>query len=194
MTTRPGRGLALLVIDLQVGVVRGAFDADGVLARTQLLVERCRAAEVPVVWVQDHQDFASGSPDWELAPPLAPAAGELRVDKGWRDAFVPETGLTAALDTASVGALLITGAQSDFCVRTAGQRAAADGFDVTLVADCHTTTDSVLGAVTVPGREIVAHTAAYFSGLRYPGQRFAVLASDDPDLLEPAQDAVTGGS
>ena len=42
---------ALLVIDLQVGVLEGCFDVDGVVARTCALVERARAAGAPVIWV-----------------------------------------------------------------------------------------------------------------------------------------------
>jgi nicotinamidase-related amidase len=183
VSRRAGTGSALLVIDLQVGTVRGAFDVEGVLIRTQRLVERCRAAGVPVIWIMDNQDFPHGGPDWQLAAPLSPAVGEPVIEKNWRDAFVPETGLGSALDRSGVGALLIAGAQSDFCVRTAGQRAAADGYDVTLVADCHTTTDAVLAGTTLPAEQIVRHTEAYFAGLRYPGQHFAVLTSDDPDLL-----------
>lgn len=40
-------GSALLVIDL--GVLAGCFDADAVVARARALVERARAAKVPVV-------------------------------------------------------------------------------------------------------------------------------------------------
>ena len=49
---------ALLVIDLQRGVVQGCFDADNVLGRTAQLIERARSTGVPVVWVQDHGSFA----------------------------------------------------------------------------------------------------------------------------------------
>lgn len=62
---------ALLVIDLQVAVVEGCFDASGVLQRTAWLVDRARNSGVPVIWVQDHGDLPVGTPGWELAPPLA---------------------------------------------------------------------------------------------------------------------------
>ena len=42
-------GAALLVIDLQAGVLQGCFDADRVVARTRVLVERARTAGAPVV-------------------------------------------------------------------------------------------------------------------------------------------------
>ena len=52
------------------------------------------------------------------------------------------------------------------------------GYDVTLVSDAHTTEDSEYGGVKISGRQIVAHTNMYFSGLRYPGQRFELLPHD----------------
>jgi hypothetical protein len=35
-----------------------------------------------------------------------------------------------------------------------------------------------MDGVTITGRQIVAHTNKYFSGLRYPGQGFGVAAHD----------------
>jgi nicotinamidase-related amidase len=87
VSTRPGSTTALLVIDMQVGVMAGCIDAEGTVARAQAMVERARAAGVPVVWVQDEQDFPRHSPDWELAPPLAARPGETRIFKAYRDAF-----------------------------------------------------------------------------------------------------------
>lgn len=97
--------------------------------------------------------------------------------KQYRDSFA-DTNLRAVLDDLGATHLVIAGAQSDFCIRTTTQRAAADGYDVTLVSDAHTTEDSEYGGVKISGRQIVAHTNMYFSGLRYPGQRFELLPHD----------------
>ncbi|GIG22004.1 isochorismatase [Cellulomonas chitinilytica] len=163
----------LVVVDLQVGVVRDAWDADGVLARTVALVERARAEGTPVVWVQDEQDFPRGSDDWQLAPVLEPHDDEERILKAYRDAFAG-TDLADVLAELRATRLVIAGAQSDFCVRTLGQSAAALGFDVTLVGDCHTTWGGEHAGAPVTGEQIVAQVNAYFVGLRYPGQTFTV--------------------
>lgn len=168
---------ALLVIDLQHGVVRDCFDADGVLARTAILVDRARASGAPVVWVQDHGDFAEGSEDWELAAPLHRRTDEPLVRKEYRDSF-SDTGLGDVLRSLGVHHLVVAGAQSDYCVRTTTQAAAVRGFDVTLVSDAHTTTDAEHDGVRISGEQIVAHTNMYFSGLRYPGQLHAVERHD----------------
>lgn len=171
----------LLVIDMQAGVMPGCFDERGVLARTDALVRRARDEGVPVVWVH-HDPVGVGTPDWELAAPLIRAAGEPLVRKSYRDAFA-ETDLRTVLDGYGATRLVVTGAQSDFCVRTTTQRAAAEGYDVTLVRDAHTTVDATVDGVGISGEQIVAHTNMYFAGLRYPGQEFAVIQHDEVELV-----------
>ncbi|MGG7308838.1 cysteine hydrolase family protein [Curtobacterium sp. AB451] len=168
---------ALLVIDLQRGVVQDCFDAEGVLERTAQLVERARSSGVPVVWVQDHGSFAEGSSDWELAAPLSRQADEPLIKKEYRDSFA-DTDLDAVLESLSIGRLVVAGAQSDYCIRTTTQTAAARGFDVTLVSDAHTTTDAEHDGVRLSAGQIVAHTNMYFGGLRYPGRHYTAESYD----------------
>ena len=167
----------LLVIDMQAGVMPGCFDERGVLSRTEALVRRARDEGIPVVWVH-HDPVGVGTPDWELAAPLVRADDEPVVRKSYRDAFA-ETDLRAVLDGYGATRLVVAGAQSDFCVRTTTQRAAADGYDVTLVRDAHTTVDATADGVPISGEQIIAHTNMYFAGLRYPGQEFAAVRHDE---------------
>ena len=177
---RPEDRTVLLVIDMQVGVTPGCFDERGVLSRTDALVRRARSEGVPVVWVH-HDPVGVGTPEWELAAPLARADGEALVRKSYRDAFA-DTDLRTVLDDYGATRLVVAGAQSDFCVRTTTQRAAAEGYDVTLVRDAHTTVDTIADGVRITGEQIVAHTNMYFAGLRYPGQEFAVARHDEVAL------------
>ena len=55
-TVREGKQGVLLVVDVQVGVMAEAWDADRVVANVALAVERARAADVPVLWVQHAGD------------------------------------------------------------------------------------------------------------------------------------------
>lgn len=168
----------LLVVDLQAGVVDGCHDADGVVGRVAALVARARAAGTPVVWVQHGEPgLEPGSPAWEIAPPLAPAPGEPVVGKTYRDSFA-NTPLGDLLAGLRATRLVVAGAQSDFCVRTVVQRAAAEGFDVALVADGHTARDASWGGVTIAAEQIVAHQNLYVEGLRYPGRTFTVETHD----------------
>ena len=172
---------AVLIVDLQVGVLRGCHDPEGTVARTQELVERARGAGAPVVWVLDHSDFEPETPAWQLPRPLQALPGEPVIRKRYRDAFC-ETDLGPTLARLGAGHLAVGGSQSDYCVRTTAQRAAQEGYDVTLVADCHTTCDQEYGGVTVTGEQAVAHTNLYWQGYRWPGGRFAVAGHDTVPL------------
>jgi len=70
MTTLENRpNTALLVVDVQNGVVEGAPERDGVVANVGSLVDRARRERVPVVWVQ-HSDegLARGATTGGLSP------------------------------------------------------------------------------------------------------------------------------
>jgi nicotinamidase-related amidase len=162
---------------MQAGVLARCFDAAGVTRRTAALVARARSEGIPVVWVQDHDDFPEGTPEWQLAAPLERRGGEALVRKTYRDSFA-DTDLAEILATLGAPHLVVAGAQSDYCVRTTTQSAAARGFDVTLVSDAHTTTDAEHDGVGITGEQIVAHTNMYFRGLRYPGHRYGISPHD----------------
>jgi nicotinamidase-related amidase len=160
---------AVLVIDLQVGVLEGCFDAEGVVARVVALIARARSAGAPVVWVQHEEaDMPRGSPAWQLVPGLVPAPDEARIYKAWCDAFA-DTPLRRVLDDVGATRLVIAGAQSDYCIRATAQRAATEGYSIVLVRDAHTTTSAAFEGVTISGEQIVAHTNRSFAGLGIPG-------------------------
>ena len=121
-----GSATAVLVIDLQVGVLEGCFDVAGVVARAGALAARARREGVPVVWVQHEEaEMPHGSAGWQLAPGLAPAPGEAMIRKTCCDAFVG-TPLRAALDRLGTRRLVLAGAQSDYCIRATAQRAVTE--------------------------------------------------------------------
>jgi isochorismate hydrolase len=103
------------------------------------------------------------------------------VRKAYRDSFA-DTDLDDILTGLGATRLVVAGAQSDHCIRTTTQSAAARGYDVTLVSDAHTTTDAEHDGVVITGGQIVAHTNMYFRGLRYPGQVFGIDTHDAVDL------------
>src|SRR5712692_11034932 len=98
MTTLKDRpNTALLVIDVQTGVVAGAHKRDAVVANVASLVEKARRERVPVVWVQ-HSDegLARGSEEWRIVPELTPDDAEPLVEKSYGDSF-EDTTLEAVL-------------------------------------------------------------------------------------------------
>lgn len=168
---------ALLVIDVQNGVLEGAARRDEVVANVGELVERARGAGVSVVWVQhaDDEELLIDSIPWQLAPELGRRGGEPIVHKRHGDAF-EGTDLEAALAERRVGRLVVAGAQSDMCIRSTLHGALVRGYDALLVADAHTTVDlTSFGAP--PPEQVIAHTNLYWSWQTAPGRQAGILAT-----------------
>lgn len=133
---------ALLVIDVQNGVMEACWEREAVIARISALVERARAAGAPVVWVQhEDEELVRGEHAWEFVPELVPAHGELVLDKRHNDAF-DETLLESTLRTQGIESVVICGAQSNYCIRRTVDGALGHRLGVTLAADAHTTEDT----------------------------------------------------
>src|SRR5262245_10356203 len=118
MTTLHERpNTALLVIDVQNGVMAGAHNRDDVIKNINALVERARAEDVPVVWVQHSDDnLPRDSETWEYVPELVRLAPEPLVHKSYGDSF-EDTDLEDRLAELGVGRLVVAGAQTDACIR-----------------------------------------------------------------------------
>jgi nicotinamidase-related amidase len=179
MTTLPDRpATALLVIDVQQGVVADAHRRDEVVATIGALVDKARDEGVPVVWVQHSGDeLPRGSDAWQYVPELVPGTAESLVHKVHGDSF-EGTDLEQVLASAGVGHLVVTGAESDACIRSTIHGAFTRGYDVTLVGDAHTAGDkSAWGAPPVD--QVVAHTNLYWRFETAPGRTAAVVESAD---------------
>ncbi len=178
MTTLAQRpNTALMVIDVQNGVVVGGHDRDGVVGNIGALVDRARAEQVPVVWVQ-HSDegLEQGSDDWQIVDELSPADGEPVVQKHYGDSF-EATDLEDVLAARGVGRVVVTGAQSDACIRATLHGALVRGYDVTLVGDAHTTGDLTEYGAPAP-EQVISHTNLYWSWATAPGRRGDVVSTD----------------
>lgn len=176
LTDRPHT--ALLVIDVQNDVVANAHDRDGVIANIRTLVERARAEGAPVVWVQHaDDDLPRDSQGWQYVPELARDDAEPLIHKSYGDSF-EDTDLATVLAERGVGRLIVTGAQTDACIRATLHGALVRGYDAVLVADAHTTEDqSAYGAP--PPEQVIAHTNLYWAWERAPGRRGGTARTAD---------------
>jgi nicotinamidase-related amidase len=183
MTTLDGRpNTALLIVDVQVDVVSGAWDRDGVIGRINTLVDKARSEHVPVIWVQHSDDaMPSDSDGWQLVPELSPGEGEPLVHKRYGDSF-EDTDLESLLSERQVGRLVVTGAQTDACIRSTLHGALVRGYDVTLVEDAHTTEDLRQWGVPVSPEQVIAHTNTYWSWSKSPGRQGDVAPAGDVDF------------
>jgi nicotinamidase-related amidase len=170
MTTLPNRpNTALLVIDVQNGVMAAALNRDAVIGNINTLVAKARTENVPVVWVQHSSDeLVSGSEVWAYVPELVRVDAEPLVHKRYGDSF-EDTDLEPVLAERGVGRLVVAGAQTDACIRSTLHGAFVRGYDTTLVSDAHTTDDMTSWGAPPP-EQVVAHTNLYWQYQTAPGR------------------------
>jgi nicotinamidase-related amidase len=182
MTTLVNRpNTALLVIDVQNGVMGEAYDRDNVVGNIGALVDKARDAGVDVVWVQHTSDELSrDSENWQYVPELERRDSEPLVHKTYGDSF-EETDLESVLAARGVGRLVVAGAQTDECIRSTLHGAIVRGYDATLVGDAHTTLDlSSYGAP--PPDKVIAHTNLYWKFHTAPGRTAGTVETTEVDF------------
>jgi nicotinamidase-related amidase len=182
MTTLENRpNTALIVVDVQNGVVANAYDRDAVVANIQTLVEKAHREQVPVVWVQDiGEDRTPGTESFQIVPELTPQSSDPRVHKEYGDSFEATT-LETVLSDLAVGRLLVTGAQTDACIRSTIHGALTRGYDTLLVSDAHTTEDLTEWGAPPPD-QVIAHTNLYWTYHSAPGRTAGTVKTEDVDF------------
>jgi nicotinamidase-related amidase len=182
MTTLVNRpNTAVLVIDVQNGVVGEAYDRDNVVANIAALVDKARAADIDVVWVQHNSDeLPRDSESWQYVPELARRDSEPLVEKAYGDSF-EETDLEPVLAARGIGRLVVAGAQTDECIRSTLHGAITRGYDATLVGDAHTTED-LSGFGAPPPDKVIAHTNLYWQYHTAPGRTAGTVNTADVDF------------
>jgi nicotinamidase-related amidase len=182
MTTLTGRpNTALLVIDVQNDVMAGTHNRDDVIANIASLVDKARAENVPVVWVQHTgENLPEGSAGWRYVPELIHDESEPVVHKRYGDSF-DDTDLETVLAERKIGHLIVAGAQTDECIRSTLHGAIVRGYDATLVGDAHTTEDlSQWGAP--PPYKVIDHTNLYWQHHTAPGRQAGTVDTASVDF------------
>jgi nicotinamidase-related amidase len=169
---------AVMVIDVQNGVVAAAHRRDEVITNIRTLIDKAREDGVPVVWVQhSSKNLTMGTAAWEYVPELVRRESEPLVHKTFGDSF-EETDLEQVLAANRIGLLYVAGAQTDECVRSTIHGAFVRGYDVTLIGDAHTTDDNTEWGAPPPDK-VIAHTNLYWRGQTAPGRSATVAATKD---------------
>jgi nicotinamidase-related amidase len=179
LTDRPAT--ALLVIDVQNGVVADAWRRDETIANIRTAVGKARDAGVPVVWIQHNAaDLPIGSDPWQFVPELTRDDSEALVHKQWGDSF-EDTDLEKVLADRGVGSLVITGAATEACVRCTLHGALARGYDTLLIADAHAASDLTAWGAPSP-EQVVSFTNLYWQYSSAPGRTAGTVTTDDLDF------------
>ena len=138
---------ALLIIDMQVGSFKPytlRYDTDGLIARINDLSRHFRANGDMIIFIQHdgtkENCFVPGSSDWGILPELLKVPTDTTIDKVANDSFY-QTTLQLTLVKNNITELYITGCATDFCVDTTIKSALSKEYNITVVADGHTTAD-----------------------------------------------------
>lgn len=182
-TVRDGNKSALVVVDVQQGVMHEAWDAPRVIGNVARTVERARAGGVPVIWVQHSgEQLSFGSPAWQWVPELAPGRGEPLIHKQFNSSFESTT-LDEHLAGLDVSRIVLAGAATNWCIRATAYGALDRGYDVTLVSDAHTTeTVELDDGSRIEAASIVRELNIAMTWLSYPGRKCSTATSEAVDF------------
>ena len=167
----------------------GAHQRDEVIDNIGTLVDKARGEDIPVIWVQHSSDdeLPQGSEPWQYVDELQRDESEPLVHKRYGDSF-EDTDLEAELAALGVGRLVVTGAQTDACVRSTLHGAFTRGYDAILVGDAHTTEDLSEWGAPTPDK-VISHTNLYWSWQSAPGRTAGVVETADVSF-DPADETV----
>jgi nicotinamidase-related amidase len=184
-TVRDGSMGVLVVVDVQVGVVANAWQAQRVIGNVARAVQRARAQDVPVIWVQHADDeLIHGSPAWQWVPELVPAAGELRIHKHHNSSF-EGTPLEGELAKLGASHLVLAGAATNWCIRATAYAALERGYDLSLVSDAHTTQTMALDdGTTIDAASVVRELNVAMTWLSYPGRKNGIATAEQVDFAK----------
>lgn len=185
-TIRDGNKAVLIIVDVQVGVVKDAWDAPRIVKNVAHSVERARDQKVPVIWVQHSDDHLPyGSPEWQWAPELVPAAGEPLIHKHFNSSF-EQTTLEEELAKRDATHITLAGAATNWCIRATAYAALERGYDLTLVSDAHTTGTMVLDDGTrIAASSIIHELNVAMTWVNYPGRRNNTVKAEEVSFSGP---------
>lgn len=185
-TVREGNQGVLLVVDVQVGVMNEAWDSARIVQNVSRAVDRARAQDVPVIWVQHaDEDLPHGSPAWQWVPELVPAPREPLIHKQFNSSF-EQTPLDEELAQRGATHIVLAGAASNWCIRATAYGALERGYDLTLVKDAHTTGSLDLeNGVTIEAADIVRELNTAMTWLSYPGRTNGTAKAEEVDFAMP---------
>jgi nicotinamidase-related amidase len=183
---REGNNGVLVVVDVQAGVMAETWDSQRIVQNVAHAVERARAGDVPVIWVQHADDeLAYGSAAWLWVPELAPAEGEPLIHKRFNSAF-EQTAFETELARLGATHIALAGAATNWCIRATAYGALERGYDLTLIEDAHTTSTLELGnGVTIEAASVIEELNVVMTWVSYPGRVNGTAKAAEIDFATP---------
>jgi len=176
---------AVLVIDFQQDLVEGTAEESGVYGKENVIqvinqvVQEADTQGHAIVFIRD-LDVANGQgPGFAVHSSIQIPDQAVTFDKAATNSF-HGTPLLEHLKQAQVEHLIILGCKTEHCIDTAVRSATVSGFDVTLIADGHTTN----GSDVLSAEQMIAHHNQVLHG-HYNVEHFAVVRPSTEKLFEP---------
>ncbi|WP_066318781.1 cysteine hydrolase family protein [Bacillus sp. FJAT-29814] len=174
------RRSALLVIDVQVGPMWGTYKRDETFSVIKTMIAKAERKGVPIFYIQfegpEHDLLARGSQFWQFEPGIAPRKQDFVIHKRAADSFF-QTELQEELQRQNVTHLFVLGVRTEYCIDTTCRAALSLGFDVTLIADGHTTVDEL-----IPAEQIINHHNHVLSRVSTPERSIMVQSANDVEF------------
>lgn len=137
----------LLIIDMQKAMFspeNPMFDLDDVIKRINSLADIFRKRGDQVIFIQhdgSSEGFCiPGTEDFDILPSLSKSSDDLLISKTANDSFY-KTKLKEQLDHLDIDELVVTGISTDFCIDATIKSAIGKDYNVTVIANAHTTDD-----------------------------------------------------
>ncbi|MDM5155136.1 isochorismatase family protein [Bacillus sp. DX1.1] len=180
---------ALLVIDAQQELIDGNHEEKEVFKKNRLIaninnvINQALVEAALIIFVRD-KDVANGEgAGFQVHNEIkVPTNTAIFIDKEATNSFY-KTDLLQYLKDNQVGHLVIMGCKTEHCIDTAVRTATVHSFDVTLVGDGHSTTDSKI----LSAEKIISHHNEILHG-HYNVDNFAVVRNAQDRLFEPNHD------
>lgn len=180
---------ALLVIDAQQELMDGNHEDKEVFSKTTIIatinkvIKQAQEVGVLIIFVRDQEVAEGKGAGFQVHNEInIPTEGALFIDKIATNSFY-KTNLLPYLKEQEIGHLVIMGCKTEYCIDTAVRAATVNSFDVTLVEDGHTTSDSgVLSA-----EKIIAHHNQTLHGFDNI-DHFSIVRKANERLFEPIHD------
>jgi len=179
---------ALLVIDAQQELIEGnqehksVFNKEKLIRTINLVINKAIESNSHIIFVRD-TDVAEGQgKGFQIHEDIEIQDHSKIIDKKATNSFYG-TPLMKFLKDREIDHLVIMGCKTEHCIDTAVRTATVNGFDVTLVGDGHSTTDSV----TLAAEKIISHHNEILHG-HYNVDHFSVVRISQEDLFQPNHD------
>ncbi|MBM7691579.1 nicotinamidase-related amidase [Peribacillus deserti] len=175
----------LLIIDAQQALIEGEDGEQGVIEKERLIdnintvIKKAKEEKAFIVFVRDIDVSKGEGPGFEIHKNINVPSNAVIFNKAATNSFYG-TELNAYLKEHNVKHLVIMGCQTEYCIDTAVRTATVSQFDVTLVGDGHSTSDSE----QLSAKQIILHHNRILHG-HYNVDNFSMVRNSDEELFTP---------